>query len=134
MLVHAPRAFQKLFARLEPVLQRQRQHAYRRADGVSPADPIPKSKRGVDAEVFGGGGYEAAALAADESDLFDAGVYKVEIPKGFASDLGDRVPVRVTGTARGLMFYAKLLNIKEEMQLEELGRVRAAALAREDDQ
>ena len=87
----------------------------------------------VDAEVFGGG-YEAAALAADESDLFDAGVYKVEIPTGFAGDLGDRVPVRVTGTARGLMFYAKLLNIKEEMQLEELGRVRAAALAREDDQ
>ena len=87
----------------------------------------------VDAEVFGGGGYEAAALAADESDLFDAGVYKVEIPKGFAGD-ADRVPVRVTGTARGLMFYAKLLNIKEEMQLEELGRVRAAALARDDDQ
>ncbi|CAB4533048.1 unannotated protein [freshwater metagenome] len=88
----------------------------------------------VDAEVFGGGGYEAAALAADEIDLFDAGVYKVEIPQGFASDLGDRVPVRVTGTARGLMFYAKLLNIREEMQLEELGRVRAAALAREGDQ
>ena len=88
----------------------------------------------VDAEVFGGGGYEAAALAADEIDLFDAGVYKVEIPQGFASDLGDRVPVRVTGTARGLMFYAKLLDIREAMQLEELGRVRAAALAREGDQ
>ena len=86
----------------------------------------------VDAELFGLGGYESAALAADESDLHEAGVYNVDIPRGFGSDLGDRIPVRVTGTARGLKFYARLLSLKDPMQLEELERVRAAALARDD--
>merc|ERR1719263_2376710 len=41
-MLHAP--FKK-FTRFKPVLQRQRQHANRRADGVSPADPIPERKR-----------------------------------------------------------------------------------------
>ena len=87
----------------------------------------------VDAELFGLGGYESAALAADESDLHEPGVYHVAIPRGFATDLGDRVPVRVTGTARGLKFYARLLSLKDPMQLEELERVRSAALSRDDD-
>jgi hypothetical protein len=39
----------------------------------------------------------------------------------------------VTGTARGLKFYARLLSLKDQMQLEELERVRSAALARDDD-
>jgi len=87
----------------------------------------------VDAELFGLGGYESAALAADEADLHDAGVYNVDIPRGFGSDLGDRIPVHVTGTARGLKFYARLLSLKDPMQLEELERVRSAALSRQDD-
>jgi hypothetical protein len=86
----------------------------------------------VDAEQFGLGGYESAALAADESDLHEAGVYNVDIPRGFGTDLGDRIPVRVTGTARGLKFYARLLSLKDPLQLEELERVRAAALTRDD--
>lgn len=77
----------------------------------------------VDAEAFGLMGYDAAALAADESDLHDAGVVSVEIPTGFSGDLGDRVPVRVRGTARGLRFYAKLLQIRDPLQLEELERI-----------
>jgi hypothetical protein len=87
----------------------------------------------VDAEMFGLGGYESAALAADESDLHEAGVYNVNIPRGFGTDLGDRIPVRVTGTAKGLKFYARLLSLKDALQLEELERVRSAALARDDD-
>jgi len=87
----------------------------------------------VDAELFGLGGYESAALAADESDLHEAGVFKVDIPRGFGSDLGDRIPVRVTGTALGLKFYARLLSLKDPLQLEELERVRSAALSRQDD-
>merc|ERR1719238_2356768 len=41
-----------LHAPFKTVLQRQRQHANRRADGVSPADPIPERKRvlRIDAE------------------------------------------------------------------------------------
>ena len=80
----------------------------------------------VDAEAYGLGGYDAAALAADENDLHDAGVVSVEIPKGFATDLGDRVPVRVRATTRGLRFYAKLLQIRDPNQLEELERICSA--------
>lgn len=86
----------------------------------------------VDAEQFGLGGYESSALAADESDLHEVGVYHVDIPQGFGTDLGERIPVRVTGTARGLKFYARLLALKDAMQLEELERVRTAALMRDD--
>jgi len=87
----------------------------------------------VDAELFGLGGYESSALAADETDLHESGVYNVDIPRGFGSDLGDRIPVRVTATARGLKFYARLLSLKDPLQLEELERVRSAALSRSDD-
>ncbi len=81
----------------------------------------------VDAEAFGLGGYDAAALAADEQDLHNAGVISVDIPTGFGSDLGDRVPIRVRGTARGLRFYCRLLSIHDPMQLEELDRVCSAS-------
>lgn len=80
----------------------------------------------VDADAFGLGGYEAAALAAEESDLFAAGVTRVDIPTGFGTDLGHRIPVRVRGSARGLRFYAKLIGVRDELQLEELERVCAA--------
>jgi len=84
----------------------------------------------VDADSYGLGGFDAAALAADETDLFDAGVESVDIPTAFGSDLGDRVPVHVVGTPKGLRFYARLLGVKDPMQLDELDRVIAAAVAR----
>jgi len=84
----------------------------------------------VDAESYGLGGFDAAALAADESDLFDAGVESVDIPTAFGTDLGDRIPVRVVGSPNGLRFYARLLGVKDSMQLEELERVITAAVAR----
>ncbi len=81
----------------------------------------------VDADLYGFGGGE---LAAVESDLHDAGVRSVDIPDGFGVDLGDRIPVRVVGTPKGLRFYARLLGIRDPVQLEELDRVLAAADAR----
>lgn len=84
----------------------------------------------VDAEAFGLGGFEASALAADESDLHSAGVMAVDIPTGFGADLGDRVPVRVRATAHGLRFYARLLALRDPVQLDELERVCHAVLAR----
>ncbi len=98
--------------------------------GSSNGEPLDSDIREytffVDAESFGLGGYEASALAADESDLHEAGVVSVEIPTGFGGDFGDRIPVRVRGTARGLRFYAKLLSIRDPMQLDELERICAA--------
>jgi len=79
-----------------------------------------------DAEAYGLSGYDAAALAADESDLHEAGIVAVDIPSGYGGDFGDRVPVRVRATPRGLRFYAKLLAIRDPMQLEELQRVCSA--------
>lgn len=87
----------------------------------------------VDAEAFGLGGYDAAALAADESDLHRAGVVGVDIPTGYGTDLGDRVPVRVRGTAAGLRFYARLLSVRDPEQLADLERVCRAVLDRADD-
>ncbi|MFM8847313.1 MAG: hypothetical protein ACKOHN_04595 [Actinomycetota bacterium] len=84
----------------------------------------------VDAESYGLGGFDASALAADEEDLFAAGVEKVEIPTAFGTDLGERIPVRVIGTAHGLRFYARLLGVRDAMQLADLDRVIAAAVAR----
>ena len=84
----------------------------------------------VDAEAFGLGGFEASALAADESDLHRAGVVAVDIPTGYGLDLGERIPVRVQGTARGLRFYARLLSLRDPVQLEELERVCQAVLER----
>lgn len=81
----------------------------------------------VDADAYLMNGGE---LAADESDLHDAGVWSVDIPTGYGTDLGDRVPVRVVGTPKGLRFYARLLGVKDALQWEELERVLAAADAR----
>ena len=81
----------------------------------------------VDADLYGFGTGE---LAADESDLHEVGVRSVEIPTGFGADLGERIPVRVVGTPKGLRFYAKLLNVRDPLQLADLDRVVAAADAR----
>lgn len=80
----------------------------------------------VDAEAYGLSGYDAAALAADESDLHEAGIVAVDIPTGYGGDFGDRIPVRVRATSQGLRFYAKLLSIRDPMQLDELERICAA--------
>ena len=59
----------------------------------------------VDAETYLMSGGE---LAATEDELFDAGIERVDVPTEFGHDLGERVPVRVVGTARGLQWYAGL--------------------------
>jgi hypothetical protein len=82
----------------------------------------------VDAEAYLPG---AGDLAATEEDLFEAGVESVDIPTGYGADLGSRIPVRVTGSGRGLRFYAALLGVRDPLQLEEMERVIAAA-ARDD--
>lgn len=83
----------------------------------------------VDADLYMMNGGE---LAATEDDLHSAGIESVDIPVEYGTDLGDRVPVRVRGTAAGIRFYAKLLGMADALQLEEMGRVLAAAEARED--
>lgn len=77
----------------------------------------------VDAETYLMAGGE---LAAAEDELFDAGVERVDVPTQFGHDLGERVPVRVVGTARGLRWYAGLLNLRDPLQREELDRVISA--------
>lgn len=74
----------------------------------------------VDADLYAMNGGE---LAAEEADLHAAGVVSVDIPTGYGADLGERIPVRVRGTAKGIRFYAKLLGVRDPMQLEELERV-----------
>lgn len=74
----------------------------------------------VDAETYLMSGGE---LAATEEELFAAGVKSVDIPTAFGHDLGDRVPVRVVATARGLRWYAGLINLHDPLQREELERV-----------
>jgi hypothetical protein len=74
----------------------------------------------VDAETYLMSGGE---LAATEDELFAAGVESVDIPTAFGHDLGDRVPVRVVATARGLRWYAGLINLHDPLQREELERV-----------
>jgi hypothetical protein len=74
----------------------------------------------VDADLYATNGGE---LAAVEADLHEAGVESVDIPTGYGLDLGERIPVRVRGTAGGLRWYAKLLGVRDPMQLEELDRV-----------
>ena len=81
----------------------------------------------VDADLYGFG---AGELAAAEADLHAAGVSLVDIPTGYGLDLGERIPVRVVGTPKGLRFYAKLLGLRDPLQLDELERVIAAADAR----
>ncbi len=65
-------------------------------------------------------------LEATEDELFDAGIERVDVPTEFGHDLGERVPVRVVGTARGLRWYAGLLNLHDPLQREELARVISA--------
>jgi hypothetical protein len=81
----------------------------------------------VDADLYGFG---AGELAAEEDDLHAAGVRSVDIPTNYGLDLGERIPVHVVGTPKGLRFYAKLLNLRDPLQLDELERVIAAADAR----
>lgn len=83
----------------------------------------------VDADLYMINGGE---LAASEEDLHQAGVVSVDIPKEYGADLADRIPVRVTGSASGISFYAKLLGVTDSVQLEELDRVLAAARKREN--
>jgi hypothetical protein len=77
----------------------------------------------VDAETYLMAGGE---LTATESDLHEAGIERVDVPTAFGHDLGERVPVRVLGTARGLRWYAGLLNLRDAIQREELERVISA--------
>jgi hypothetical protein len=74
----------------------------------------------VDADHYAMSGGE---LAAVEADLHDAGVESVDIPTGYGLDLGQRIPVRVRGTADGLRWYSRLLGVRDPLQLEELDRV-----------
>jgi len=78
----------------------------------------------VDAEPYLMAGVE---LPATEQDLVDHGIVSVDVPTGFGTDLGERIPVRVVGSGAGLRFYAKLLRVDDEMQLGDLDRVIAAA-------
>ena len=74
----------------------------------------------VDADTYFCAGAE---LAAVEADLHEAGIESVDIPRGYASDLGDRIPIRVRATARGLAMYGRLLHLQDPLQLDELQRV-----------
>jgi hypothetical protein len=62
-------------------------------------------------------------LMATWDDLVHQGVHEVDLPREYEHDLADRIPVRVTGTAKGLRFYARLLHLRDPLQLEELERV-----------
>lgn len=84
----------------------------------------------VDADTYMMNGGE---LAASESDLHEAGVHWVDIPREYDADLAHRVPVRVNGSPRGIRFYGRLLGVRDPLQLEELERVLAAAVARGED-
>lgn len=77
----------------------------------------------VDAETYLMSGGE---LAATETELHEAGIERVDVPTAFGHDLGDRVPVRVVATARGLRWYAGLINLHDPLQREELDRVISA--------
>ena len=77
----------------------------------------------VDAETYLMAGSE---LMATEEELFTAGIDRVDVPTEFGQDLGERIAVRVVGTARGLRWYAGLLNLRDPLQREELERVISA--------
>ena len=74
----------------------------------------------VDAETYMSYGGE---LDATEQDLHDLGIETVDIPRGYASDLGDRIPIRVRATARGLLAYARLIHLHDPLQIEEMQRI-----------
>lgn len=90
-------------------------------------EPVTEFTFFVDADLYMMNGGE---LAASEEDLHTAGVHLVDIPTEYGLDLGERIPVRVRGTARGLRFYARLLGLRDPLQLEELDRVIAAVQTR----
>jgi hypothetical protein len=83
-------------------------------------EPLHEFTFFVDAETYMSYGGE---LDATEQDLRDLGIESVDIPRGYASDLGERIPVRVRGTARGLKAYARLIHLHDPLQLEEMQRV-----------
>jgi hypothetical protein len=74
----------------------------------------------VDADVYAMAGAE---LAADEADLHDHDIERVDIPTEYGADLAGRIPVRVTGSPDGLRFYARLLGVRDPVALEELERM-----------
>jgi hypothetical protein len=74
----------------------------------------------VDAETYMS--YDGE-LDATEQDLHDLGIESVDIPRGYASDLGERIPVRVRATARGLKAYARLIHLHDPLQIEEMQRI-----------
>jgi hypothetical protein len=74
----------------------------------------------VDAETYMSYGGE---LDATEQDLHDLGIESVDIPRGYASDLGERIPIRVRATARGLKAYSRLIHLHDPLQMEEMQRV-----------
>ena len=78
----------------------------------------------VDGEGFFLGGGE---LHATEEDLHLMGVRRVDIPAGYGLDLGERIPVRVEASPRGLRAYARLLGLRDPVQLEEMERAITAA-------
>lgn len=90
-------------------------------------DPVTTFTFFVDTDTYDIVGGE---LAAEWQDLVDHGVVEVDIPREYPHDLSHRAPVRVTATAHGLRFYARLLHLRDTVQLEELERVIAAAEAR----
>jgi hypothetical protein len=83
-------------------------------------EPLHEFTFFVDAETYMSYGGE---LDATEQDLHDLGIETVDIPRGYASDLGDRIPIRVRATARGLKAYARLIHLHDPLQIEEMQRV-----------
>lgn len=83
-------------------------------------EPLHEFTFFVDAETYM---FYGGELDATEQDLHDLGIESVDIPRGYASDLGERIPVRVRATARGLKAYARLIHLHDPLQLEEMQRV-----------
>ena len=83
-------------------------------------EPLHEFTFFVDAETYMSYGGE---LDATEQDLHDLGIETVDIPRGYASDLGERIPIRVRATARGLKAYARLIHLHDPLQIEEMQRV-----------
>ncbi len=83
-------------------------------------EPLHEFTFFVDAETYMSYGGE---LDATEQDLHHLGIENVDIPRGYASDLGERIPIRVRATARGVKAYARLIHLHDPLQLEEMQRV-----------
>jgi hypothetical protein len=94
------------------------------SDNEEPGPKVLEFTFFVDAETYFSAGAE---LAAVEADLHEAGVESVDIPRGYASDLGERIPIRVRATGKGLGMYARLLHLHDPLQLEEMQRVIGSA-------